>query len=298
MIKTFISWIFLALILFLGIWYFLLKNSDYSISFKSSAGTGEIYQSLLYYPFDKKFDNTQIIERVPFEKLVQEIILNKEKIKLTWNISEDTEDKSLIRVDVNSSNSFQNRLNLLFKRNKLQDRITEEIKEVKNNLEGNSELYDVKILGKAISPATTCACITLKNELDQKAFDMIKNINSLSNFVMENEVEMTAKPRIVVNSWNRKSNVIVYDFCFPIAKNSVSNPPQGISIKEFQPVESIKAIYNGNYMYSHLAWMQLLNYAKTNNLEVEDKPLEIFNDNPEMGGDARNWEAEIFLPLK
>lgn len=297
MIKTILAWTVLGFLLFTGLWYFYLKDSDYSISFKSSQSPGEAYQSLLYYPFDEEFGNSQIIQKVPFDKLVQEVEIDGEKHELTWNFSEESDFGSLVKIGINSTNSFRNRLKLLFKSSKPQSTITEEIKEVKRNLEENSDLYSVKIIGKAISPATTCACISLKNGLDQKAFDMIKNISRLSDYIMESKAEMTAKPRIIVNSWDRESNIITYDFCFPIADGSTA-PPSGISIKEIPSANSLKAIYNGNYMYSHLAWMQLIKYAEDNNMEVQNTPQEIFNDNPEMGGDARAWEAEIFMPLK
>jgi hypothetical protein len=31
---------------------------------------------------------------------------------------------------------------------------------------------------------------------------------------------------------------------------------------------------------------------------VEPKPIEFFFNNPNMGGDALRWKAEVFLPIK
>lgn len=297
MIKTILTWIFLGLLLFSGVWYFLLKESDFSINFKSSGVPGEIYQNLLYYPFEQEFESSEITERVPFKKLVQEISLEGEKFELTWIFSEENETESRVKVDINSDHSFNTRLNLLFRNNDLQTRIAKKIKQIKEHLDVNSSLYKVNVLGETISPATICACISLENELNQKALDMMRNIGRLSGYILESQIEMTGKPRVIVNNWDQETNIITYDFCFPVANKS-NTPPAGIFFKEIPAVNSIKAIYNGNYLYSHLAWMQLLNYAKTNNLEVEKTPQEIFNDNPEMGGDARIWEAEIYMPLK
>jgi hypothetical protein len=41
-----------------------------------------------------------------------------------------------------------------------------------------------------------------------------------------------------------------------------------------------------------------LDYAKKEGLEVEETPVEVFYNNPNMGADERNWKAEIYLPLK
>jgi effector-binding domain-containing protein len=71
-----------------------------------------------------------------------------------------------------------------------------------------------------------------------------------------------------------------------------------IIYKRIPTQRAIKAVYNGNYTTSDRAWYVLLDYAKKNNLEVTGLPLEVFYNNPNLGGDALNWKAEIFMPLK
>jgi len=48
----------------------------------------------------------------------------------------------------------------------------------------------------------------------------------------------------------------------------------------------------------HRAWYALINYAKKNNIEIEKKPVEIFYNNPNFGGNELDWKAEIYLPIK
>jgi len=60
----------------------------------------------------------------------------------------------------------------------------------------------------------------------------------------------------------------------------------------------LKAIYNGNYITSDRAWYALLDYAAKNGIAVTGLPIEIFNNNPNMGTNELEWETEIFMPLK
>ena len=62
--------------------------------------------------------------------------------------------------------------------------------------------------------------------------------------------------------------------------------------------QGLIAIYNGNYITSDRAWYALLNYADKNNISVDALPIEIFYNNPEMGGNALLWKTEVYLPLK
>ncbi|MEH6777641.1 MAG: AraC family transcriptional regulator, partial [Maribacter arcticus] len=67
--------------------------------------------------------------------------------------------------------------------------------------------------------------------------------------------------------------------------------------KKLETTKGIKAIYNGNYITSDRAWYALLRYAKTNGLNVAPNPIEIFYNNPDMGGNSLNWKTEVYLPL-
>ena len=59
----------------------------------------------------------------------------------------------------------------------------------------------------------------------------------------------------------------------------------------------MKAEFNGNYIFSDRAWYELRDYAEKKGLKVTDKPLEIFFNNPNMGGDELQWKADIYMPL-
>ena len=297
MSKTILLRIFLPLILLGGVWYFGLKNYDYSISFKAKQVPGEVYQKLLVYDY-KNLENLTETERNPYKSIEQNAQINNTGIHLNWQFEEENDSVSRVRVLVNQENRFKSRLQMLTGKNEIQKVLMNEVQRLKLALELDTEQYKVEITGTALSPAATCACISLENEIDGKAGDMMQTIGKLASFLEENELKMAGKPRIQVGEWDNQDNRISYEFCFPFVPGEVKKPSPDIHIKEFGAQKSIHAIYNGNYMYSHLAWIRILNYAQKNNYELIDTPLEIFQENPELGGDSRFWRADIYIPLK
>lgn len=298
MLKTLVAWTVILFLTVAGIWYFVVKKYDYTIRFESSFVSAEIYQKLLYYEF-QEINNVEIDSLSPFKKIVQIGKIKEKDLKLTWELSEKNDTVTQVLVGIqNVQNPFINRLQSLWGSGFYKEKVISEIEQFKSALEKDAGLYSIEILGKTISPQTTCACISLQNTVNKKALDMVQNITSLSDYMIDNGLKMQGKPRIQVLNWDLITNNIDYNFCFPIDPAASSKPIGKIFIIEIPAHNSLKAIYKGNYMYSHLAWVRILNYAEKNNIKIEERPLEIFNDNPEMGGDSRNWEAEVYLPIK
>jgi effector-binding domain-containing protein len=297
MSKTNLFRIFLLLLALAGVWYFLVKTHDYSISFRAKQVPGEVYQKLLVYDYENLNKLTEI-KRLPYDGIDQTAEINGTNLNLTWRFEENNDSLSRVKVLVNQENKFRSRLQMLTGSNEIQKILSKELQRLKLALELDREQYKVEITGKAPSPAATCACISLENDVDKKAGDMMQTISGLASFLKQNELEMAGKPRIQVTNWDQEANRISYDFCFPFNPAAITHPDPEIHIKEFSSINSLHAIYNGNYMYSHLAWIRLLNYAEKNKYEVRETPLEIFQENPELGGDSRFWRADIYLPLK
>lgn len=288
----------LIILLVSGIWYFFLKEYDYSVHFNTEAAPGIVYQRILDWEYEQLKHRGN--ETSPFREIVQKIQLNQRSLLLIWKFSPINDSLTRIEASVkNTKDPFNQRWNRLLGKNSQQEIIKGEVERIKNNLEADREFYDITINGEATSPKTTCACIRLENEVGNKAFDMMQNINYLSSYVNLNNLEMAGKPRVQVIEWDLATDYIKFDFCFPIqAPSALPEEHISIFIKDMESQKALKATYNGNYMFSHLAWIQLLHYAEIHNIPVEKTPLEIFQDNPEMGGDGRQWTTEIYLPVK
>lgn len=299
MIKTILSGILVTLLLISGIWYFFIREYDYSFSFDSEAAPGILYQRVLGWEYEK-LQHRENEKSTPFRKIVQNKEINGFPLSLNWQFAPVNDSLTTVTVRVkNTEDPLNRRWNQLFGNDAEKKLVKEEIEKIEETIEADREFYKITFEGEAISPKATCACIKLENEIGNKAFEMMQNINYLAGYVSLNNLEMAGKPRVQVTRWDLETNMIEFNFCFPIKETftpSEENSP--IFITDIEPQTALKATFNGNYMFSHLAWMKLLNYAEIHDIPVEKNPLEIFHDNPEMGGDGLNWTTEIYLPTK
>ena len=126
---------------------------------------------------------------------------------------------------------------------------------------------------------------------------MMESYPFLNSVIANNGIEINGIPFIETTDWNMQNDSIVFDFCYPIIKKDTLPTIKDIVYKEFIGMKSLKAVYNGNYMTSDRAWYTLLDYAEKNGIEVDKKPIEFFFNNPNMGGDALRWKAEVYMPL-
>ncbi|TDN83049.1 effector-binding domain-containing protein [Salegentibacter sp. 24] len=284
-------------ILFL-LWYFPIKKYDYTITFETKALPGEIAYRLDSPIFEKmEAYDTKINSN--FSNIIQQVKLRKETYDLQWHISPKNDSVNTVEVGIiNTKNSFNDRLLLLLGQNDLQKEMKNEIQFFKEALSASLKLYTVKIEEKAVSPASTCACISATGKTDEKAFEMMRTIDILTNFILDHKLKTKGRPRILIESWNKITKKIDFKFCFPIAKRKNYPTNMLIDIKEISSKKSLKASFYGNYMFSHYAWFHLLDYAEKNNIKVEaGNILEVFQTNPQLGTDPQQWKAEIYLPL-
>ena len=126
---------------------------------------------------------------------------------------------------------------------------------------------------------------------------MVKDINYLEDFIEAYKLKLTGYPFVKITKWNEEADLVDFDFCFPVNLAQDIRPNSYIEFQQYPAVTSLKAIYNGNYRTSNLAWHELLAEAKQRDIEASRLPLEIFWNNPREGGDALNWKAEIFMPV-
>lgn len=296
MSKTLLIGGILFILIASGFWYLFGREYDYSINFKTSHPLSSVSYALQSYNYSDFTVSDQ--EVLSLRKIEQQGNLHSSPVLIHWNLETLNDSLTRVTADVkNLKSPVLTRLKLLFQEDPVQQGLKEEALLLRDNLEDLRNSFRVRIEGEASSPATTCACLTLENTVDLKAMEMVRSINYLSDFVFLNGLEPEGRPRVQVREWIIEDRFIEFDFCFPLKEGSVIPEDRIIFKKEIPSKPSLKATFNGNYTNSHYAWLRLLSYAEKRNLQVEKKPMEIFYNNPQMGGDPLQWEAEIYLPL-
>lgn len=278
-------------------WYLLIKPYDYLVTFKVKANTGTINQSLKLW--NGSLEGNSPIQQERLAKLIQQINTGDSVYTYEWDIKSLNDSMSRVEVYVKDINhSFQNKMSIPFGKTAFEKQTEKTVTNFLTELKDHLKNIRIKIVGKSETQSTYCACTFVKTEQVKKARGMMRNYTFLSDFVFKNNIEPNGTPFIEITNWDMQKDTIEYNFCFPIVKSDSLTQNKRITYKKYNGVKAIKAVYNGNYITSDRAWYALLDYAERENIRVHKTPLEIFYNNPNYGGNALNWEAHIFLPIK
>jgi effector-binding domain-containing protein len=244
-------------------------------------------------------ENPQPIVQINEDELLQTIEHKDSTLTYLWklkNVNDSTVKVSVFIKD--EAHSIKNRALIPFSETDFEKSAKQTTKEFLKTLKSHLKEISIKIEGQENSPNSYAAYVSVNCLQIEKAKGMMANFSLLSSFIDENKLEAIGRPFLEITHWNKEKDSVSYNFCFPFKKTDTIKGNTMISIKEFPSKRSIKAIYNGNYITSDRAWYALEQYAKTNNIEVDMHPIEVFHNNPNMGGDELKWKTEVYLPIK
>ncbi|THV61621.1 AraC family transcriptional regulator [Flagellimonas alvinocaridis] len=287
----------LALVSLLLFWYLFLKPQDYQVSFKAKAIPGTIYETVKAW--NKTMDTTIPVDYESLNRFEQTIISNDSVILYEWNVTPIHDSLSQVKVNIKDlDHSLVNKIKIPFSDTDFEKGSRKTLLDFNEFLNEHLNNIKVTILGEDELFSTFCACVSLETPQAEKASGMMANYSFLSSILVENEVQVNGPPFIEVVDWNLEADRLSYNFCYPIIRSEKLPNHPNIHYKRIFAKRALKAVYNGNYVSSDRAWYALLEYAKKNNVPVEEKPIEVFFNNPNMGGNELLWKTEVYMPLK
>ncbi|WP_405412559.1 AraC family transcriptional regulator [Maribacter sp. Asnod1-A12] len=286
----------IAIIAIALLWYFFIKPQDYQIRVVAKANIGTINQAL------KAWNNTlpeASIRQIKDLAHLEQMVASGDSTHIyTWYAKPINDSTSQLVIDVKDiQHSFANKLAVPFSDTNFEKQTRKTVTDFIENLNAHKKEFKVTFIGEEQLPSTYCACVEHKTLQSNKAFGMMKSYPFINSVVASNKIQVNGVPFIETTKWNIENDSLSFNFCYPIIKTDSLPAIKDLIYKEFIGVKSLKAIYNGNYMTSDRAWYTLLDYAKEKNITVNPKPIEFFFNNPNMGGDALRWKAEVFMPL-
>jgi len=283
------------------IWYLFIKKYDYVVTFKEKTAPGTIFQGALDWGDNfKNIDSieSKIISEIAFSAIAQELKTKDCTIVFNWFFEGVNDSITSVKVGViDPSNSIINRIMLPFSSAGIKQFSVNKVVSFKNSLDKHLAKHKVKINSTSNIPAQFCAYIPIESALQSKGQHMIAKNSYIMGFLQKNNLKVIGKPFLEVNYWDIPNQKIKYNFCFPIEELEILPYHKEIKFKKIIAKKALKATYNGNYRTSDRAWFLLYNYALRNNIKIENKPFEIFYNNPFMGGNELDWKAEIFMPI-
>ncbi|MDC6385077.1 AraC family transcriptional regulator [Flagellimonas taeanensis] len=293
--KVFISVPILLLVLLL--WYLFIKPQDYQVSFKAKAIPGTIYETVKAW--NMGFDSVVPLQFESPTHFEQTIVVNDSVHVYEWNITPIHDSLSQVKVNIKDpEHTLKNKVSVPFSDTNLEKGARKTLIQFNGFLNDHLKDFKVSIVGEAELFSSFCACVALNTTPENKARGMMANYSLLNSFLVDNGVTLNGLPFVEVENWDLKANMLTYNFCYPILRSEKLPNHPDIAYKRIFSKKTLKAIYNGNYITSDRAWYALLDYAQKNNIDVENKPIEVFYNNPNMGGNELNWKTEVYMPLK
>jgi effector-binding domain-containing protein len=289
---------FLSLFL---IWYLIIKKTDYSISFKVNAATGTVFQGIQEWSNAQGLKDSEkyvILEKRNFDFIKQEMSKKEVQMHYTWDITSINDSVTKVNVGIKDLNhSWYNKLTAPFFNTEFKQEQIKKITDFKKGLSEHLKNFKVRIDGEGTSEETFVAYINLKSVLQEKARYMIANDALITGFLYENQIKIIGRPYLEIVKWDLDKETIDFNYCFPVEKpiNDIVNDV--VKFKTLPAVKGLKATYYGNFRTSDRAWFALMDYAKKNNLKLENKVLEHFLSNPFNGGEELQWETKIIIPF-
>lgn len=282
------------------VWYFFIKTSDYTINFKSNTFPETVNQSIKLW--NNGLDNSLGLKEIgDFKHLEQNLTVSDSVHTYEWQITASSDSTSQVTVkitDQNLGNSLSNRLQVPFTKTNFSKGSEERILNFMTILKEHVDNFKITIIGVEAIPEKHLAYIPLEKTQIEKAKGMMENSSFIGQLLTENQIKLDGPPMLEVTNWNREKDSITYNFGYPIQPDQNVPMDTEIKYKKLKKRQGLKAIYNGNYITSDRAWYALVNYANKNDISVEALPIEIFYNNPDMGGNALSWKTEVYLPVK
>lgn len=287
-----------VLLLLVLIGYLFIYPYDYIVRFEARTFPGTINQTIKIWHDEVGVEGEPVVQEDLYH--LQQIVRAGDSVyTYNWEIEPLTDTTSLVTVKIRDRyHSLKNKLAVPFGGSAVEGVSKKTVRDFADRLKTHIGEFRVTIEGEAELPGTFYAYVNVKTDQHHKAGGMMDNFMLLSDILAESGTALNGPPMIVVNEWDRETDSLDFNFCFPIIRSDRLPQYPGVEYRRIFPKPAIKAVYNGNYITSDRAWYALLDYAERNGLEVEDTPVEVFFNNPNLGGNALAWKAEVYLPLK
>ncbi|SDB63223.1 GyrI-like small molecule binding domain-containing protein [Flavobacteriaceae bacterium MAR_2010_188] len=292
-----------VLILLALSWYLFIKDYNYKITFKTSLPPGAVYASLSNWDHLQIINSDSIIigEVKPFEEISYTLLEKDSSFKFVYNINRtEGNETKIVTYVTDMKNGFSQNIAVPFKKNDFVNRSVSETKLFLTYLKSLEETYAVEVVEDStfVIPSKNIAYININSRIDAKANMMATYIVYLMGYIREFDIPLDGDPFLKVNKIDLQTKMIEYEFCFPIKKMDSMPERRNIYFKETPATNAIKANFRGNYRNTEFAWYELMDYAKRNNIDVLEQPLEIYLNDPQSGTNSIDWKADVYLPIK
>jgi len=290
----------IAIVVLLGVsatlaWFLAIRSYDIRYRFEVKTLPEIAYVTL------KAWVSTsgKVVSMNPSELVAVQILeKDKETFTIEWEVTNAQDSVAVITASLTSDrNRLSSRIGSLFIDTSIKMEGDALVRDFYGVLKDHLRKVKVEVVGESEFSPSSCLCLAVETNQVGKASGMMSYYNALSDFVVKNELKLSGNPVVNVTDWDEQQDFLRYDFCYPVAPKTIDLTGSPFYYKELPGQQVIKAKYYGNYITSDRAWYALMHYAKSNDLRIIEKPIEIFFNNPNVDADEQSWLAEVYLPV-
>ena len=127
---------------------------------------------------------------------------------------------------------------------------------------------------------------------------MAEQFGSLMSYVAKNNIQMAGMPFTVYNEMNMANGTVIMSNGIPVNQKIEISEDSDISSGYIAKTKVLKTTLKGNYTNLTEAWKTTMTYIAENNLMLSDeKPFEIYTNDPSEVPNPADWITEIYIPL-
>lgn len=286
------------LLLVILIWFSFIKPYDHQIDFEVNLPAGSVYYMILD---TTNFENKtlKINDKNLFKSVRMETSFNQKPFELLWEFENLNDTNAKVHLYFkNQNNSLKERYKSLFNQSQYLDSLVSLSKTLKTKANNFSEFFKVEINGLETLEETAYLYVEHKSKREEKAGDMINSNSLLFRKNRDSLVTKTGQTFVKVDNWKPDTDSISFRYAFPVKSQAHYPTDQFVKADTLKKHQALKATFYGNYSLSDQAWIALYHYAKRKSIDITLSPVEIYYNNPMLGGDDKKWKTEVFMPVK
>ena len=279
------------------VYYLFLRPFEYRVKLKTRTLPGDVIQTVKIW--NRSLEKSQVVEVDSLDGLEQVITRNNRVYHFTWRFDALSDSVTSINVMITEPGQvLKNKILIPFSEQPIEVDAREIMYNFHHVLREHLTITRVKVVGESNLDSAFCICKSIEGPQIEKAYGMMREFVSLTNFISEFNLKVKGYPMVRITEWRHSAGEVKFDFCFPIIADETLPQIDAFTFKKFAASRALKAEYFGNYITSDRAWYELLNYARENGYEVTGLPVEYFQNNPNLGINETQWKAEIYLPIR
>jgi effector-binding domain-containing protein len=127
---------------------------------------------------------------------------------------------------------------------------------------------------------------------------MAEQYGSLMAYITQNNIAMAGMPLTIYNEMNPENGTVIMSNGLPVNQKIEVAENSDISCGYMEKTKALKITLKGNYTYLADAWDVALKHIADNNLvQSQEKPFEIYTNDPGDFPNPADWVTEIYIPI-